>query len=163
MRPRLLFHRWGQGSSSGSEQHQETPTKTSGVPSIHVVLIKKILQMNRFEDSGGGSPLGDPPAPYGLHFTQWGLCYSPALEEGQAVVSGGSHRAAWVLSCHWTRYKKSFMGWCGANCCKPALFYFWTIFLVGLILWKKTVSGLVCLYRPLIWLLCAKLPESARK
>lgn len=31
--------------------------------------------------------LGDPPAPYGLHFAQWGLCLSSALEGGQAVVS----------------------------------------------------------------------------
>lgn len=72
-------------------------------------------------------------------------------EEGQAVVSGGNHCwEVWALSCHfstllWTRDKKSFMGCCGENWWKPALFYFWNIFLVELILRKKIVSGL-CVY-----------------
>lgn len=45
--------------------------------------------------------LGDPPAAYGRHFTQWGLCYGSALEGGQAVVSCGNHRCeAWARSCH---------------------------------------------------------------
>lgn len=43
------------------------------------------------------------------------------------------------------------------------MFYFCNVFLVELILWKKRVSGFVCLYRPFIPLLWAKFPEPARK
>lgn len=56
-----------------------------------------------------------------------------------------------ALSCYcstffWTSYKKSFMG---SSRGKPALFYFCNVFLVELILWKKIISGFVCLCRPL--------------
>lgn len=142
---------------------------SQGDPGTHVLLIRKVLQRNRFEDFSGGSQCGRLSCSIWAAFHSMGslLLRSPGRRS-----AGGQQRKpplrspAW--SCHsptllWTRYKKSFMGWCGANWWKPALFYFCSIFLLELILWKEIVSGPVCLYRPCILLRWAKFAKSARK
>lgn len=61
---------------------------SQGRPGGHVVLVKMMLQVSRFEGFREGCRAGDPPAPHGLRLTQWGLC-SPAPHWGRAVGMGG--------------------------------------------------------------------------
>lgn len=96
------------------------------------------------------------PAQFWKEVRQWSAEGSPAGRPGPRAAR---HSPASL----WTRYKKSLMGRCGESCWKPALFYFCKVFLLQLILWKKAVSGFVCLYGPSVLLPRARLPESARK
>lgn len=68
---------------------------SQGRPGGHVVLVKMMLQVSRFEGFREGCRAGDPPAPHGLRLTQWGLC-SPAPHWGRAVGMGGREVRPWA-------------------------------------------------------------------
>lgn len=161
--PRLFFKAGGAAvlqlglvkTSPGPSPARKFLGRSLGYPGPTWYLLGRFGLMNRFEDCSWGSQSQGPSCPYALPFPQWGLCCSPALTRGQPVVSRGNHRwEGWPWAVipplsFGPGTRKSFMGWCGESRWEPALFYFRNVFLVELILWKISVSGLVCLCRPL--------------
>lgn len=160
--PRLFFKAGGAALQLGLVKTSSAPSTTKkflgrslGYPGPTWYLLGRFVLMNRFEDFSWEVRLRDPPAHMGCISLNGGFVAAQLWREVSwwSAEETTTEKAGPELcpspAFLWTSYKKSFMGWCGESRWEPALFYFCTVLLVELILWKKIVSGFVCLCRPL--------------